>query len=224
VSAKRSAAVIPARNEAGAIGAVVTGTRRYVDEVIVVDDGSSDATAPQAKKAGARIVTLDGRGKGYALRSGVAATTADTIVLLDGDGQDDPDDIPTLLAGIDGGADLVIGSRFAGRPEPGAIAPLDLVGNRMLTGVLNRLYGRPHISDTQAGFRAVTRRLWARLPLRAHGFDIETEVLVRALEAGARIEEVPVRRRRRASGTRVLRRGRDGLAILGCMLRLRVLR
>lgn len=216
------AAVIPARNEAGAIADVVTGVCVHVDEVIVVDDGSSDDTAVRAREAGAKIVTLDGRGKGYGLRAGVASTRAQTLVLLDGDGQDDPADVPALLARIDAGAELVIGSRFAGRPDPGAIAPLDRVGNRMLTGVLNQLYGRPQISDTQAGFRAVTRALWDRLELRADGFDIETEVLVRALQAGARIDEVPVRRRRRTSGTRVLRRGRDGLAILGCMLRLRL--
>ena len=218
----RVSAVIPARNEAGAIATVVKGVRPHVDEVIVVDDGSTDDTATFARDAGARIVTLDGRGKGYALRSGVGATTADTVVMLDGDGQDDPDDIPALLAGIASGAELVIGSRFAGRPEPGAIAPLDRLGNRMLTGVLNQLYGQRHLTDTQAGFRAVTRTLWDRLELHADGFDIETEVLVRALQASARIVEVPVRRRPRTTGTRVLRRGRDGLAILGCMLRLRL--
>lgn len=217
----RVSVVIPARDEVAAIGGVVAAARMH-GEVVVVDDGSRDDTAAVAERAGARVVRLSpGRGKGAALRAGAAAASGEVLVMLDGDGQDDPADIPRLLAAIAGGADLAIGSRFLGAVDPGAIAPIDRAGNRVLTLVLNALFG-VRLTDTQAGFRAIRRRTWDALPLCADGFDVETEVVVRALRAGATIREVAVGRRPRAAGTRVLRRVRDGTAILLCMLRLRV--
>ncbi|MBL4687529.1 MAG: glycosyltransferase [Nannocystaceae bacterium] len=215
-------AVIPARNEAGAIAAVVAAARELVTEVIVVDDGSSDDTAARAAAAGARVVRIaPGRGKGNALRTGVTAAQGQTIVMLDGDGQDDPQDLPRLLERLAAGADPVVGTRFVAAVDRNAIAPLDRVGNRLLTALLNLLYG-VKLTDTQAGFRAISRALWQSLPLTAQGFEIETEVLVRALQAGANVQEVAVGRRPRHHGERVLHRVRDGLAILGCMVRLRV--
>jgi len=219
---RRATAVIPARDEAGAIGAVVAAATAVVAEVIVVDDGSRDATAALADAAGARVVRLSpGRGKGFALRSGVAAASHDRVVLCDGDGQDDPADIPLLLDALDQGADLAIGTRFSGPIDVGAVTPVDRLGNRALTELLNLLYG-VRLTDTQAGFRAFRGSLWTQLPLAADGFAVETEVLVRALQAGAAVTEIPVGRLPRAHGERVLHRVRDGLAILGCMLRLRL--
>lgn len=218
----RISVVIPARNEAGAIAAVVTAACAHADEVIVVDDGSRDDTAAAATRAGAEVVSLrPGRGKGAALRAGVAMAGGEVVVMLDGDGQDDPHDIPRLVAGIERGADLVVGSRFVHAVERGAIKPLDRLGNRLLTEMLNALFGT-RLTDTQAGFKAVRRTHWDALPLRARGFDVETEVLVRTLQRGATVREVPVGRRPRRHGTRALHRVRDGLRIAGCMLRLRV--
>ncbi|MEM6991358.1 MAG: glycosyltransferase family 2 protein [Myxococcota bacterium] len=217
-----TSAVIPARDEAGAIGDVVAEAVRVVDRVVVVDDGSTDATASEARRAGAAVVSLHpGRGKGHALRTGVQRAGGDTIVLLDGDGQDDPRDIPALLASIEAGADVVIGTRFATAARSAGVAAIDRAGNRMLTELLNALFG-VRLTDTQAGFRALRRPMWETLALRAEGFEIETEVLVRALQRGADVREVAVARHPRVHGQRVLHRLRDGLAILGCMVRLRL--
>jgi hypothetical protein len=141
-------------------------------------------------------------------------------VFLDGDGQDDPRDLPQLLDALVRGADLAIGSRFLGSFDAGAITAIDRVGNRLLTGALNRLFGAS-LTDSQAGFRAIHRELFARLQLTAVGYDVETELLVRALQAGARVIEVPVRRAARRHGTSDLDSVRDGVRILRRMLALR---
>lgn len=215
--------VIPAFDEAAAIAAVVRGARDVagVLEVIVVDDASRDDTAGVAAVAGARVLRLaHNLGKGAAVRRGVAAATGDVVVLLDGDGQDPPAEIPRLLAAIEAGADLAIGSRFLGRFEPGAITAIDRMGNRGLSWAFGALFGVA-LTDTQAGFRAARRELLASLlpRLRARGFEIETELLAAAIAAGARVVEVPVTRRPRLHGVTRLRRVVDGLRILGCMLR-----
>jgi glycosyltransferase involved in cell wall biosynthesis len=215
-------AILAALDEAATIGEVIRRCLVYVDEVVVVDDGSRDGTAQVAAAAGARVLR-NGRnlGKGAALRRAAGEARGDVLVTLDADGQDDPADIPGLLAAIEAGADLVIGSRFRGGFAPGAITPVNRLGNLALTAMLNLLYG-VRLSDTQAGFRAIRRTLWQRLPLAAARYEVETEVLVRALQARARVVEVPVARRARAHGRSALHGLRDGGRILACMLRLRL--
>ncbi len=218
-----ASAIIPARNEADAIADVVRGclAQREIAEVIVVDDASTDGTSAAARSAGARVVRSElPLGKGAAVRRGIAAAKGELLVLLDGDGQDPPEEIPRLLAPLRGDVDLAIGSRFLGSFAPGAITAIDHFGNRALSRVFCSLYG-VGLTDTQAGFRALSRALFDRLDLRARHYDIETELLVRALQAGARVIEVPVSRRPRRHGRSGLRRVPDGLRILGCMLRLR---
>lgn len=216
-------AIIGALNEAGAIGDVVRGCLRDggVDEVVVVDDGSRDRTAELAAAAGARVVRhAHNLGKGAALRRAAAEASGEVLVTLDGDGQDDPRDVAALVEGIETGADLVIGSRFLGELRPGSITTVNRIGNRGLTLALNLLYG-VQLSDTQAGMRAIRRSVWERLPLRAARYEIETEVLVRAIQAGAKVVEVPVTRSARAHGQSGLHAVRDGGRILACMVRLK---
>lgn len=215
-------AILAALDEAATIGEVVRRCLVHVDEVVVVDDGSRDGTAAAAASAGARVLRNDGNlGKGASLRRAAVEARGDVLVTLDADGQDDPADIPALLAALEAGADLVIGSRFLGELRPGAITRVNRLGNLALTAALNLLYG-VRLSDTQAGFRAIRRELWQRLPLRATRYEVETEVLVRALQAGARVVEVPVTRRAREHGSSALHGLRDGSRILACMLRLRL--
>ena len=216
--------ILPAYNEDRTIAAIVAGCRAAVpagSEIIVVDDGSVDATAARAEAAGARVIRL-GRncGKGHALRIGIEGSSAAILVFLDTDGQDDPGEIPLLLAALDAGADLVVGSRFLGRFDPGAITPLNRVGNRALTGVVNVLFGS-RLTDTQAGFRAVRRSLFERLALAAQRYDIETDLLLQAMKAGGRVVEVPVRRGARQHGSSGLNPIVDGLRILSRILRVR---
>ncbi len=217
-----TSAIIAALDEAGAIADVVRGCLRYVDEVVVVDDGSTDDTAARAASAGARVLRNDRNiGKGAALRRAAVEARGEVLITLDGDGQDDPADIPRLLAALASGADLVIGSRFRGELRPGAITPINRIGNLALTALFNHLYG-VQLSDTQAGLRAIRRTLWQRLSLSAARYEVETEVLVRALQAKGRVLEVPVTRRPRAHGRSALHGLRDGLRILRCMVRLRL--
>src|SRR5439155_10378901 len=132
--------VLPAFNEARTIGGIVRGCREALPpatEILVVDDGSADATAARAEEAGARVIRLgQNRGKGGALRLGIDRSTGEVLVFLDADGQDDPAEIPLLLDALAAGADLVVGSRFLGHFDPGAITPINRLGNRALTGVV----------------------------------------------------------------------------------------
>ena len=209
--------VIPAHDEAGTIAEVVGRCRAHTPEpfeVIVVDDGSRDRTAERAEGAGARVVRMArNRGKGVALRRGIEAARGEILVFLDGDGQDHPEEIPRLIEALAPGVAMVIGSRFLGRFDEGAITPTNRLGTRFLTAVLNRLFGA-EVTDPIAGFRAVRAAALAPCRLTAVRYDIEVDVLLALLGRGARVVEVPVRRSPRVHGATGLSPIRDGSRIL----------
>jgi dolichol-phosphate mannosyltransferase len=209
--------VIAAYNEAPVIGEVVRRALVAIPgaEVIVVDDGSTDSTDAVASNSGAVVVQLhQNRGKGHAVRAGLRRAGGDVVVFLDGDGQDDPADIPALLAALEG-ADLAVGSRFISRGHlaPGAITPVNLAGNQFLTAVLNLLFGA-RLTDTQAGFKALRRSLALQLDLTAGSYDIEVDLLLGVLRRGGRVVEVPVGREARQHGKSRFNRILDGTRIL----------
>jgi glycosyltransferase involved in cell wall biosynthesis len=208
--------LVAAYNEAPVIATVVSAARRALPaaEVLVVDDGSTDGTDRAAADAGARVLRLGANGgKGAAIRRGLPELRGDVIVLIDGDGQDDPTEIPRLLEALRPDVDLVVGSRFIGTFEPGAITPVNHFGNRFLTSVINQLFGT-RLTDTQAGFKAFRAETLRRVDLRAHRFDIEVDLLLGVLCCGGRIVEVPVRRAPRQHGASRLNSLRDGARIL----------
>jgi glycosyltransferase involved in cell wall biosynthesis len=189
-----AAAVIPAYNCDRTIGPVVEAARRHVGAVVVIDDGSADGTAAAARQAGARVESLHAnRGKGFALRRGIEAALAlapRAIVLLDGDGQHDAAEIPTLLAAWEGGAgDLVIGTRWS---DPAAIPAARYWTNYVGSRILSWMTGT-ELLDSQSGFRLLAGDLARRLSLRSDGYAIESEMLIKAARLGARIGHVPVR-------------------------------
>lgn len=197
------AAIIPALNEEEPIAAVVREVRRQgVDQVIVVDNGSTDATAEQARSAGARVVAEPRRGYGRAVRRGVTAVGADCRILLflDGDGSDCPEFIPALLAPILAGThDFVIGSRLRGRREPGSMTAAQRLAGWLSGRLLRLLYGARYTD--MSPFRAIHRQCLERLGMREQTYGWNVEMQMRAAKAGLRILEIPVDHRCRAGGT-----------------------
>jgi len=188
-------AVIPAYECAATIGDVVHGVRRHLERVVVVDDGSSDATAAEAESAGACVVRHErNRGKGAALLRGIEAALQlepAAVLLLDGDGQHDPDDVPAFLAAWDAGAgELVIGSRMGG--DAATIPRERYWANRIGSRILSWMTGWD-IEDSQSGYRLLDASLLRRLGLAARGYSIESEMLIKAANRKARLAQVPIR-------------------------------
>lgn len=188
---------IPCFNEALVIGSLVLTVQRYVDDVLVVDDGSSDDTYKVAQGAGARVVRHKvNRGYGGALRTCFEFAQShdyDVMVILDGDGQHDPGDIPLLIKQMKTtGADVVIGSRFL---EKNYTMPLyRLVGMKVLD-TMTRLTGKLDISDSQSGYRAYGRRAIEAITIADDAMGAGSEILTQLMEHELKIAEVPIRAR-----------------------------
>lgn len=224
----KTALIIPALDEEETIGPVVTAVdRSVVDQVIVADNGSRDATAKRATAAGATVVLEERRGYGSACLAGIReAADAELLVFLDGDGSDDPTEIPELLAAlIDGGADLAIGSRTLGRTEPGALTVVQRLGNALTCNLVRLLWGM-HYTDL-GPFRAIRREALDRLRMSDPDFGWTIEMQVKAAQQGMRAVEVPVRRRNRRGGEskvtgNITGSYRAGRRILGYVARAKV--
>jgi glycosyltransferase involved in cell wall biosynthesis len=187
-------ALIAAFNEASRIGPVVGGVRPHVSHVLVVDDGSTDDTSAMARGAGATVIRHpENRGKGAAIRTGIeAALTSDAthLLLLDGDGQHDPADAPGLIdAARKEQADFVLGER----PFDRASMPASRYWtNRISSRVISRYFVGADVGDAQSGYRLVATDVLRRLHLSARGYEIETEMLIKAARRGARLARVPI--------------------------------
>lgn len=191
---------IPAYNEENTIGEIVAATVQVADEVLVIDDGSDDETAVEARRAGAIVIEHGtNRGYGAALKTAfeeACRRNADSLVVIDGDGQHDSADIPRLRAEIDDGADVVIGSRFA----DGAETDLPLyrwIGVTVINVLTNLSMGvlrpRSWVHDTQCGFRAYGPRAiesLARDEDVGDGMDASTDILYHAHAHGYTIREI----------------------------------
>lgn len=207
--------VLPCLNEADSVAAVVREAVDALDsagvpgEVIVVDNGSTDGSAIAAAEAGARLVAERRRGYGQAYLAGFAAARGRYVVMADADGSYDLRAIPKLLEALEDGHDLVMGSRFRGHIEPGAMPWLHrYVGSPALSGLLNLFYGTG-VGDAHCGIRAFRRDALPLLRLRMPGMEFASEMIVNGARAGLRIGEIPVDYRVRV-GRSKLNTMRDG--------------
>jgi glycosyltransferase involved in cell wall biosynthesis len=221
----RATAVVPALDEAPAVGSVVRALLAHdrIERVIVVDNGSTDGTGEVARAAGAEVVREERRGYGRACRAGLAAAAgADALVFLDADAADDPGDLDALLGPLERGeADLVVGRRVPGRAEPGATTARQRAGNRVAV-LLARLLAGARLGDL-GPFRAIRRTDLARLEMSEPTYGWSAEMAVKAVRAGLRYREVPVAYRRRIGTPKVattpLATARVGASILSSIVR-----
>jgi len=213
-------AVIAAYNEAATVADVVRGTRPHVSSVVVVDDGSTDATGERAQAAGAIVLRHPhNRGKGVAVRTGIAhalQTSCSHVLLLDADLQHDPDEVPKLIERAKNGVgDFVIGERELKKGAmPAARFYSNLIGSRILSSFI----GAP-VEDSQSGFRLIRAALLRQVDLTATGYEVETEMLIKLVRAGAVLERVTVQRLRYEGVASKIRPFRDTFRT--CMLALK---
>ena len=215
------AAAIPAFNEEVAIGSVVLKAKKHADEVIVIDDGSVDSTAEIAAMAGAKVLKHPRNlGKGAAIRTALdyaIVNGIDVLVLHDGDMQHDPDQIPEVIQPIlDGTADVVIGTRWGKR---NGMPFYRRVGKRVLDHATSWATGKSVLTDSQSGFRAMSRTALESLNPGSDGIGVESEMLIGAVENGLRIAEVPVDARYDVEGS-TLNPARHGMSVLGTLITL----
>ncbi|OPY27305.1 MAG: Glycosyltransferase AglJ [Methanocella sp. PtaU1.Bin125] len=187
--------VIPCFNEEVSIGSVVLRAYNYADRVVVIDDGSRDRTADVARMAGAEVLRHEvNQGKGAGIRRAfeyAIMAGADILVLIDGDGQHNPDEIPRLIEPIlKREADMVNGSRFLAKNSH-HVPAYRRIGQDVLTLVTNAGAGH-RITDSQNGFRAFARNTFGCFSFRENGMAIESEMLMDAAGANLRIKEVQI--------------------------------
>ncbi len=222
--------VVPVFNERNTVAEIVRRMRRVdlpVDlEIILVDDGSSDGTEKILAALEDSTVRLirhpTNRGKGSAIRSGLAQARGDLVLIQDADLEYDPDEWPRLLQPIlKGRAQVVYGTRFRGEGQ--SMDTRDWLGNRFLTLVTNVLYNTS-LSDMECGYKLFDRKVLDEITIESDGFDFEPEITAKVLRSGRTIYEVPVSYAGRTPGEGRKFRWVDGVRALGTLLRYRVRR
>lgn len=201
--------VMPCLNEEKTVGLCVARALSAMDragvngEVVVSDNGSSDDSVEVAEKAGAKIVKVKSRGYGSALLAGIRNARGKWIVMGDSDGTYDFRQIGKLIAPLNSGYDLVIGSRLTGLIKKGAMPTLNRFLGTPLLNLFLRLFYRLRVTDSQSGMRAFTKEAFDKLKLRTMGMEFASEMLIRARQKNLRIAEVPISYNRRIAPSKL---------------------
>jgi glycosyltransferase involved in cell wall biosynthesis len=214
--------IIPTFNEAANISEVISGVKRvlggeYDYEIIVVDKHSNDGTMQIAKGSGAKVL-FDDIGKGSALVKGFNAAKGDVVISMDADLSHRSDELRLLIAGIEAGYDVCMGSRFLTGGGSDDMPLIRRLGNKFFVSIVNVIYGS-HYSDMCYGYRSFGKEVAQKLDLKEKGFGIETEISINAQKKRLRILEVPSFEKKRASGEAHLRTFSDGWIILKAIIR-----
>lgn len=212
--------VVPMYNEEHTIGDIIKRLKNVLEksgfdyEILAVDDFSTDSSAVSALRQGARVFVLaQHMGKGFALRIGFAKAKGDIIVTIDSDGSHLPEEMPLLLLPVvRREADLVIGSRFMKNGE-GTTKKINKIGNRLFNKLIRILTLNP-VSDSQSGYRVITREVLETLKLKSDEYEIESEMLVKIACKGFVITEIPISYEQRTYGRSGVDPLVDGIKIL----------
>ena len=206
---KKVSVVLPALNEEEAIGNVIDEipveeleSKGYQTEIIVVDNGSTDKTAEIAAAQGAKVISESKKGKGCAIRTGFRAVSGDFVFMLDSDFTYPASYITQMVELLEGGYDVVLGSRLKGSVEHDAMKRLNLVGNYMLAFLANLLYGT-RVSDLCTGLWGFKIGVLRSLNVDAVGFELEANMLIEVAKHKYRVGEVPINYRRRATASKL---------------------
>jgi glycosyltransferase involved in cell wall biosynthesis len=190
--------VMPCLNEAATLGSCIQRAQEVFaschlrGEIVIADNGSTDASRQLASTLGARVVHADRRGYGHALRQGILAARSPYVVMGDADGSYDFAQVPVFLGQLQSGADLVMGNRFAGAIHTGAMRPLHrYFGVPLLSSIARLLFDSP-IHDNHCGLRAVRKSAFLKMDLRGGGWEFGSEMILKANLLGMRVKEVPV--------------------------------
>ncbi|MFX0206010.1 MAG: glycosyltransferase family 2 protein [Candidatus Hodarchaeota archaeon] len=190
--------LLPALNEEEGIGEVIDSIPRqeienngYKLNIVVVDGHSKDMTRKIAVEKGAEILLQRGQGKGNAVRTGFDILDSDFLIMMDADNSYPCCEIPTFLESLEKGADVVMGSRFMGHIEDGAMSDLNRAGNRILSFMASRLFN-VKTTDVCTGMWGFNRKAKDNFRLNSHGFEIEAEMFAQAAKGNLIIHEVPI--------------------------------
>lgn len=218
--------IIPVFNEEENIEGILLRTNSVMEtlevpyEIIVVDDGSTDKTRWLASRHKVKLLNNGtNQGKGYALRRGLRSANGNMLITMDGDGSHRPEDIRGLLTPLLNGADVVIGSRFIGKREKGAIKRLHILGNHLFN-LLIFLLTRKRITDSQSGFRAYRREVMEKIKVTSQGYEVETELAMKALKNGFVVQEKSITCEKRKAGNTKLNLVSDGFKIIKTIFRM----
>jgi len=211
----RVSLIIPAYNEEGGLPLVIEECMGMVDEIVVVDDGSTDQTYKIAKKYDVKLYRHErNMGKAVAIRTGINNATGDIIILTDADYTYPAKYIPQFISEIERGGDLVLGSRFI--EGVNNLPFLNNIGNRILS-LLATYLSCVNITDAQTGYRAFKKNMFSKLDIGAKSLEFETKMTVRAAKLGYNILEIPIEYRERV-GKSKLRPVRDGIKMCRALI------